>query len=271
MPETAAARKRAAARDGGAMRIELIPILRDNYAYLVVDDEAGVAAVVDPAQPEPVRAALERAGVRPTHLLCTHHHWDHAGGNEQMVRWYPDLEVVGSVGDADRIPAITRRVDDGDVIRVGGIDVRVLFVPCHTRGHVAYLAGDALFCGDTLFVAGCGRFFEGDAAQMHRALGSVLGALPPETRVFCGHEYTVTNLRFALTVEPENGAARAKLAWAEARRREGAPTVPSTIGEERTYNPFMRVDSPAIRARLGTADDVSTMAALRRLKDEFRG
>jgi hydroxyacylglutathione hydrolase len=251
------------------MHVHPIPILNDNYAYLLVDEASGAAAVVDPAEPGPVIAAVEAAGVRPTHVLCTHHHPDHSGGNVALRERWPDVEVVGSAADAARIPGLTRGVGDGDVVAVGGLAVRVLFVPCHTRGHLAFLAEDALFCGDTLFVAGCGRFFEGDAAQMHRALQDVFGALPSSTRVFCGHEYTVTNLRFALTVEPDNAAAREKLAWAEGRRAAGLPTVPGTLGEERAYNPFVR--APLLQERLGAPDAIAALAELRRRKDEFRG
>lgn len=249
------------------MRIDVVPIRKDNYAYLVVDPESGTGAVVDPAEPDTVATAA--AGVRVTHLLCTHHHPDHSGGNAALAERWPGLEVVGSAVDADRIPALTRAVGDGDEIAIGALRLRTLAVPGHTRGHVAFVGGDALFCGDTLFVAGCGRLFEGDAAQMHHVLSGVYGALPPETRVFCGHEYTVRNLQFALTIEPDNAVARAKLAWAEARRAAGLPTVPTTLAEERTYNPFLRVDVPAVQARLGTRGAVETLTALRRLKDAF--
>lgn len=252
------------------MRVRQIPILRDNYCHLVIDDVAGVAAAIDPAEPAPVLSALQEEGVRLTHVLCTHHHWDHTGGNLEILDAHPEVEVLGSAADAARIPGITRPVDDGDALQVGGIGGRVLFVPCHTRGHLAYLFEDALFCGDTLFVAGCGRFTEGDAAQMHRALNEVFAALPDETRVFCGHEYTVANLKFAQTVEPANDAIRRKLKWAEARRQEGRSTVPSTIGEERTYNPFMRVHVPAVAGATGESDAVRVMAALRARKDRFR-
>jgi hydroxyacylglutathione hydrolase len=251
------------------MRIDVIPLWKDNYAYLVVDPATGTAAVVDPSDPGPVAAAAEAAGVRVTHLLCTHHHPDHSGGNAALAARWPGLEVVGSAIDPERIPALTRPVADGETFTVGALAFRALAVPGHTRGHVAFVCGDALFSGDTLFLAGCGRLFEGDAAQMHRALSGVFGALPPETRVFCGHEYTVNNLRFALTVEPENAAVRAKLAWAEARQAAGQPTVPATLAEERTYNPFLRVAEPAVQQRLGTRDPVETFAALRRLKDAF--
>ena len=253
-----------------SMRIVQIPILSDNYCHLVVDDATGRAAVIDPAEPSRVIPVIEKSGAKLTHILCTHHHWDHAGGNLEMLARFPEARVVGSVGDAAKIPGATDRVADGDTVRVGDLEARVLFVPCHTRGHVAYLFGDALFCGDTLFVAGCGRFFEGDAAQMHTALNTVFAGLAPQTRVFCGHEYTVSNLKFAVSIEPDNAAAKTKLAWAELQRADGRSTVPSTIGEERTYNPFMRLDEPTVQATTGAHDPVAVMSALRERKNGFR-
>lgn len=251
------------------MRIEIVPIFMDNYAYLLIDEASGVAAAVDPAEPEPVLAALERAGVRLSHVLCTHHHYDHSAGNEAMVARFPDAVVVGGKIDAERIPKLGVAVSGGDRVAVGGLSVEVLDVPCHTLGHVAYRVGDALFSGDALFVAGCGRFFEGDAAQMHHSLNTVLAALPDETRVFCGHEYTVGNLEFAAHVEPTNEAIAHKLAWARAQLAAGRPTVPSTLGEERATNPFLRVCEASIQAAMGSRDPVETMARLREAKNAF--
>lgn len=268
------------------MRIRQIPILRDNYAYLIVDDVAGVMAVVDPAEPGAICAALAEESARLTHILCTHHHWDHSGGNVEMKRRFPEALIVGGARDAHRIPEIGLEVTDGQSVTIGGLTAEVREVPCHTSGHVAYLfgpppelsssagrarQGPALFCGDTLFVAGCGRFFEGGGAQMHRALNGVFGALPDDTRVYCGHEYTVANLRFAASVEPDNPAITAKASWARAQRAAGRSTVPSTIGEEKTYNPFMRVSEAPVQAAMGTTDPVSTMSALRAAKNAFKG
>jgi hydroxyacylglutathione hydrolase len=252
------------------MRIRLVPILEDNYSYLLIDDAAKAAAAVDPAEPDKVAAALAEEGVRLAAILCTHHHWDHSGGNLGLLEKFPGAEVFGSEDDAEKIPGITRRIRHGDEVKVAGLSGRALLVPCHTRGHLAYHFGRALFSGDTLFVAGCGRFFEGDAAGMHRALNEVIAALPPETEVYCGHEYTVGNLKFALAVEPENAAAKSKLEWALARREKGLPTIPSTLAEERAFNPFMRVAVPELARAVGADNPVEVMDRLRTRKNNFK-
>lgn len=252
------------------MRIRQIPILADNYCYLLINEATKEAGAVDPAEAAVVARVLEEEGLHLRAILCTHHHWDHSGGNLELLERFPGVEVIGGAGDAEKIPGLTRSVSGGEALEVAGLGGRVLDIPCHTRGHVAYLFGDALFSGDTLFVAGCGRFFEGDAAQMHQALNLVFAALPKETRVFCGHEYTISNLAFALSVEPENEAAREKLRWAEAERAAGRSTVPSTLGEELGYNPFMRVSAPSLQQAVGASDPVEVMARLRQMKNEFR-
>ena len=250
------------------MHIRQIPIFQDNYTYLLFSEDDAATAAIDPADPDAVAAALEREGRTLTHILCTHHHWDHTNGNLGLLERFPGAEVIGSAVDAENIPGITRRVAGGDMVSVGALTGRVLMTPCHTRGHVAFLFADALFCGDTLFVGGCGRFFEGEAADMHRSLNEVLAELPGSTRVFCGHEYTVSNLEFAQRLEPDNEAIDRKLEWSRAQRLERRPTVPSTLGEERTYNPFMRVDSPAIQAVVGASDPVEVMARIRQRKNQ---
>jgi hydroxyacylglutathione hydrolase len=259
--------------------VDVIPVpqLSDNYAYLVVDPGSGDAAVVDCAEARPVLAEVDRSGVRLTAILATHHHFDHVGGNEDLLAAKPGLHVYGSAGDAPRIPGITHRVRDGDPVDVGSERGRVIMIPAHTSGHIAYHFPSArtVFTGDTLFAGGCGRLFEGDAAQMMASLAR-LAALPDDTQVYCGHEYTEKNLRFARELEPGNRLLAEKLARVQALRREGRYTVPSTIGEERATNPFLRIDSPelaaAVRRRvpgLAADDPVALFAAVRSLKDRF--
>jgi hydroxyacylglutathione hydrolase len=252
-----------------------VPVLSDNYSYLLCDTKTGEAFAVDPAEPAKVISAAESNGVKLKGVLTTHHHWDHAGGNKEISSKL-GLEVIG--GDK-RIEALTREVKHGDKISLGDhVTITCLFTPCHTSGHMLYYVEDtvntsntAVFTGDTLFVAGCGRFFEGTAQQMHEALLGVIASLPLTTEVYCGHEYTVKNLQFALTLEPNNQHIKDKLSWAEEQRRQQKSTVPSTIGQELQYNPFMRVNSSELRAHLKMPDatNVEVMGKVRELKDKF--
>ncbi len=248
----------------------IVPVLRDNYSYLLVD--RGRAIAVDPGEAAPVIAALEVNDLELVAVLATHHHADHVGGIGELRALLPRLSVFGS--EPDRIPEVTHPVAPGAKIEVLGVTGEVLDVHCHTRGHVAYRFGDVLFTGDTLFAGGCGRFFEGDARDMRAAFDTLL-ALPLGTQIFCGHEYTVKNLEFALTIEPDNRAIAAKLEDARARRALGQPTVPTTLAEELTYNPFLRSSRPELceavarKTEERPRDGVETLAALRRLKDQF--
>lgn len=256
------------------MKVELLPALQDNYMYLLIDKDSGEAAIVDPVEPQKVVAAVKKHGVKLTTVLTTHHHWDHAGGNEDLVKKVPGLKVYG--GD-DRIGALTCKVTHKKKFQVGSLNVECLFTPCHTTGHICYFVtkdnsteAPAVFTGDTLFVGGCGKFFEGSGEEMYRALIDILGSLPHETRVYCGHEYTVNNLKFAQHVEPNNAMIKQKLAWAKEHYKLGNPTIPSTIGEEFSYNPFMRVREKSVQDHAGTKDAISTMDAIRKEKDRFK-
>jgi hydroxyacylglutathione hydrolase len=255
------------------MKVVAVPQLADNYAYLVIDERTQQAGIVDCAEAEPVLAAAAREGVKLTAILPTHHHYDHVGGNADLLRADPTLTVYGS---DDRIPGVTTYVHDGGVITLGSLSARVLFIPAHTTGHIAYFFPDehAVFTGDTLFAGGCGRLFEGDAAMMIQSLSKLL-ALPDDTRVYFGHEYTEKNLRFALTLEPDNAALREKHAWAAAQVRGGGTTTPTTIASEKETNPFLRWKSPALRATLQARfpdlpmTDVAVFAKTRELKDNY--
>jgi hydroxyacylglutathione hydrolase len=257
------------------MRVIPVPQLADNYAYLVIDEPTKQAGIVDCAEAEPVLRTVREQGVQLVAILPTHHHWDHIGGNEDL-RKHLKLEVYGYTGQAGRIPGCTREVNEGDVIRIGELAARIIFIPAHTTGHVAYYFEPerAVFTGDTLFAGGCGRLFEGDAAMMLRSLAKLI-ALPDDTQVYFGHEYTEKNLRFALTLEPHNVALRDKHAWSIEQGQHHRPTTPTTIASEKATNPFFRWSSPELRTSLQRQfpnlplDDVSVFAKTRALKDAF--
>ena len=256
------------------MRVLPIPCLKDNYAYLLIAS-SGAAAIVDASEASPVRDAIAREGVKPAAIWSTHHHWDHVGGNEELAREF-GVPVVGHRFDEGRLPALSHGVDTGDVVRVDEVEARCIHIPGHTLGAVAYFVDSEgqrlVFTGDTLFCAGCGRLFEGTPAQMHASLSSLL-KLPDDTLVYCGHEYTENNLRFAAHAEPSNGDVTRAQDRAKRLRAEGRPTVGTSLDDERRVNPFLRVGSTELRTRLGIApeaDDVTAFAAIRSAKDGFR-
>jgi hydroxyacylglutathione hydrolase len=255
------------------MKIHQIPLLRDNYGYLLVCEKTKQAAIVDPSEAEPVLRRIEQEKVIPAAILNTHHHRDHTGGNEGLLA-AGKLEVYGHKSDSGRIAGLTRGLDEGDEVQIGEMKGEVFFIPGHTTGHVAYLFENNLFCGDTLFTAGCGRLFEGTPEQMHGSLKKLM-ALPDNTKVYCGHEYTESNLRFAMSVESRNPKLVSRFERVQGLRARGASTVPSTLEEEKQTNPFLRWDSKEIQASVKSAnpnarlDPVSVFAAVRKMKDSF--
>jgi len=252
-----------------ALEIELVPCLSDNYAYLVHDADAGLTAVVDPSEAPPVQKALAARGWKLTHILNTHHHFDHTGGNIPLKE-ESGAEIVGPGKDRARFAGIDTGVDESTGWTFGSRTVRVMEIPAHTSSHIAFIVDDAAFTGDTMFAMGCGRLFEGTPAIMWSSLSKLM-TLPDATRIFCGHEYTQSNGRFALTLEPKNAALVARMKDVDAARAKGAPTIPSTLGLEKQTSPFLRPNSPEIRKTLGMekAGDVDVFAEIRRRKDNF--
>jgi len=294
------------------MKMKIYPIkaLQDNYMYLLVDEPTKQAAAVDPANSSAMASAVTDYDVELRCILTTHHHYDHAHGNADMVSMFPDLVVYG--GDL-RVQSVTKLVTHGEIIKLGNLTIECLATPCHTSGHICYYVHTAdpinsatqsirnvksvvshaihdqpelqnpqstsvgggprieraVFTGDTLFIAGCGRFFEGSPEQMDQNLNVILGNLPNDTRVYCGHEYTVTNLKFALNVEPQNTEIKSKLEWAQNKILRKEPTVPSTIGEEKRINPFMRLHKPEVRRFTKEQHELEVMSVLRQKKNEF--
>ena len=253
------------------LEIRQIPLLTDNYSYLVREPETGSVGVVDPAEAAPVMAALDRLGWALTHIINTHHHGDHVGGNREL-KDATGCIVVGPAYDRERIPGIDVEVTEETGYEFGNAHADVFFVPGHTRGHIAYWFPEskALFCGDTLFSLGCGRLFEGDPKQMWGSLGKIR-RLPDDARVYCAHEYTENNARFALTVDPANEALKARMAEIKRLRTDAKPTVPSRLGDEKAANPFLRADDPVLAANVGLAgaDPVDVFGEVRRRKDNF--
>ncbi|CAH1767223.1 6539_t:CDS:2 [Entrophospora sp. SA101] len=241
------------------MKIIPIPVLDDNYSYLVIDEKTN-EAIVDPVEPSKILPVIEDNKVKLKHLITTHHHHDHSGGNKEMVKLVKGLTVYGS---DERIPELNHPVKNEEEFKIGEkIQCKALFTPCHTSGSVSFYVQD----GDTLFIGGCGKFFEGTAEQMYNSLIKTLGVLPSDTKVYCGHEYTTSNLRFAKSIDPNNKTLLEKYEWAA----QNKITVPSTIGDEFKFNPFMRVEHEDMKKVAGGQDPIEIMKKLREMKNEFK-
>ena len=257
------------------MDIHRVAAFRDNYIFVLHDARSHQAVVVDPGDAQPVLQTLETLGATLTAILNTHHHSDHVGGNRQLLERFPMAQVYGGAADRGRIPGQTHWLEEGDRVSVCDRQAEVFFVPGHTRAHIAYYFAPAastgwgeLFCGDTLFAGGCGRLFEGTPQQMVESLGK-LRQLPDTTRVWCAHEYTLNNLKFAVTVDGANTALRDRLERVQAARALNQPTVPADLGLEKQTNPFLRWDETALQRATGSASAVQTFARLRGKKDLF--
>lgn len=260
------------------MRVAVVPVLSDNYAYLLIDDDTKKAAAVDPAEAALVVAAARRENVELEAILTTHHHADHAGGNSSLKAQVPNIKVYG--GRQDNVQACTHMLDHRNTFQIGGIQVEALHTPGHTRGSISYYctAGaptaanpGAVFTGDTMFVGGCGRIFESTPEDLHNSITNVLGSLPAETQVYVGHDYTVKNLEFAVAVEPGGSTERLDqmLAWAKQQKLSRAFSVPSTMGNEWLINPFLRASDPKMSSVCPGCSPVEVFAKLRRQKDSF--
>ena len=257
------------------MQVHRLPALSNNYIFLLHDPVQHQAAVVDPAEAAPVLAYLRDLGASLVAIFNTHHHSDHIGGNRRLLRKFPAAVVYGGAQDRGRIPGQQVFLEEGDRVEFGDRTGEVLFVPGHTRAHIAYYfppkdaqSPGELFCGDTLFAGGCGRLFEGTPAQMVSSL-SKLRNLPEQTRVWCAHEYTLKNLQFALTVDPNNPDLQHRWLAVKMARQRAQATIPSQIGLEKQTNPFLRWDSPELVAATQGRDAVQTFTRLRSMKDRF--
>jgi hydroxyacylglutathione hydrolase len=257
------------------MQIKRIPALSDNYIFLLYDLEQRIAAVVDPAGAEPVLQALQKLKVELIAIFNTHHHFDHVGGNRQLIKHFPNLCVYGGKEDQGRIPGQQVFLEAGDTVEFADRLAQIFFVPGHTRAHIAYYfppvnledTGE-LFCGDTLFAGGCGRLFEGTPEQMVASL-SQLRQLPDTTRIWCAHEYTLKNLQFALTVDSNNLDLQKRFTEIQEARRRQEATVPSSLGIEKLTNPFLRWDYSALQAATGMKQPARVFGKLRGMKDRF--
>jgi hydroxyacylglutathione hydrolase len=257
------------------MQVIRLPVLSDNYIFLLHDRQQNIAAVVDPAEAQPVLEELGKLKAELVAIFNTHHHGDHVGGNTELMKVFPKVTVYGGAEDRGRIPGQQVFLQEGDRVHFGNRTAEVFFVPGHTRAHIAYYfppvsPGEPgeLFCGDTLFAGGCGRLFEGTPGQMLDSL-SKLRALPDDTRVWCAHEYTLSNLRFAVTVEADNVDLQKRYQEVQAQRQDNKPTVPSILGVEKLTNPFLRWESPSLQRTAKSDDTVQTFARIRGMKDKF--
>lgn len=255
--------------------VKPVEAFTDNYIWFIENNANHHVAIVDPGDEQPVLAAIAQRKLIPAAILCTHHHWDHTDGIAGLLERY-DIPVYGPANES--VATLTQRLRGGDQIKLPTLELSfsILDIPGHTRGHIAYYGHNRLFCGDTLFSAGCGRLFEGTAEQMHLSLAT-LGQLPASTEIYCGHEYTLSNLQFAETVEPSNHYIKEYITQCNRQRANNLPTLPSTLATEYQINPFLRTTEPTVKnavekqQKKSCNSEIEVFAALRRWKDNYKG
>ncbi|MBU1174762.1 MAG: hydroxyacylglutathione hydrolase [Alphaproteobacteria bacterium] len=256
-----------------ALILDVFQPFSDNYGFLLHDQASGATATVDAGEAEPIAERARQKGWRLTDILITHHHSDHTAGAAALKSEF-GARITGPTAEADKIGGVDNKVSNGDHVMVGDSRLDIIGVPGHTLGHIAYFdeKGLHLFCGDALFSLGCGRMFEGEPKSMWAGLER-LRALPDDTKIYCGHEYTLANARFALSIDPDNAALQARAAEAGVLLATGGQTIPAVLGLEKAANPFLRADDPGLMARMGLAGAAphEVFAALRRAKDSFKG
>ena len=253
------------------MNIEIIPCLNDNYSYLIYDKHSDTVAIIDPSEFEPCDEAINKNYKKLDFILNTHHHYDHVGGNEDLKKKY-NSTVLGFEDDRNRIPGIDKIIKDNQEFKIGSLNFTTIFIPGHTKGHIAFYQKEAkvIFTGDTLFSLGCGRVFEGTYEQMFTSLNK-LKNLPKDTKIYCGHEYTLKNFEFCLKYNPDNNFLKKRENKIKSNLKSNIPTVPSTIGEEIKTNIFFRYDDPDVKKaiNLENSSDIEIFTKLRDLKDSF--
>ena len=257
------------------MKIQIIPVLSDNYIFLLWDEQTKTAAVVDPAVAKPVLAKIKELDLELVAIFNTHHHGDHVGGNRELQKAFPNVCIYGGAEDKGRIPGQKVYLQEGNQVEFGDRTATIFFIPGHTRAHIAYYFPPVeptgigeLFCGDTIFAGGCGRLFEGTPAQMVDSIGK-LRQLPDQTRVWCAHEYTLSNLKFAITVDADNQVLQSRFAQVKQKRDRNISTVPSLLGIEKQTNPFLRWDQPALQATAKKNEPARVFGKIRGMKDLF--